>query len=155
MPNTPSRAAPPPAKKRKKCYLCLRYELSPLSQEGDLVRSADERGRLLSGAPVFKSPLGRHRNLNSQTRMVGRAVRQRDANAPRPFGLRRFDPCTIRHAGVAQWQSRCLPSRRREFDSRCPLHHRHVRLAVKDAGPSNRMARVRIPHVALLCCPFA
>ena len=29
--------------------------------------------------------------------MVGRAVRQRGANASRPFGSRRFDPCTIRH----------------------------------------------------------
>jgi integrase len=29
--------------------------------------------------------------------MVGRVARQRDANAPRPHGSRRFDPCTIRH----------------------------------------------------------
>ena len=86
--------------------------------------------------------------------MVGRAVRQRDANAPRPLRSRRFDPCTIRHAGVAQWQSRCLPSRRREFDSRCPLQSRHVRLAAEDAGPSNRVARVRIPHVAPIALPL-
>ena len=32
-------------------------------------------------------------------RMVGRAVRQRGANASRPFGSRRFDPCTIRQCG--------------------------------------------------------
>jgi hypothetical protein len=121
-----------------------------------LVRPADERGRLLSGASVFRPPPRAPPQLElSRTWMVGRAVRQRDANAPRPFGLRRFDPCTIRHAGVAQWQSRCLPSRRREFDSRCPLQHRHVRLAAEDTGPSNRIARVRIPHVAPLRCPFA
>ena len=111
--------------------------------------SADQSGRLLSGGSgVQVTP-------RAPTRMVGRAVRQRGANASRPFGSRRFDPCTIRHAGVAQWQSRCLPSRRREFDSRCPLQHRHVRLAAEDTGPSNRMTRVRIPHVAPMRCPFA
>ena len=80
--------------------------------------------------------------------MVGRAARQRVASASRPSGRAGSIPAPSATAGVAQWQSRCLPSRRREFDSRCPLHHRHVRLAAEDAGPSNRVARVRIPHVA-------
>ena len=112
--------------------------------------SADESGCLLSGGTgVRVTP-----RAPIRFRMVGRVARQRDANAPRPFRLRRFDPCTIRHAGIAQWQSRCLPSRRCEFDSRCPLQHCHVRLAAEDTGPSNRMARVRIPHVAPLVLPL-
>src|SRR6478735_7236432 len=42
-----------------------------------------------------------------------------------------------------------LPSKQKtrvRFSPSAP--YRHVRLAAEDTGPSNRMARVRIPHVA-------
>ena len=94
-------------------------------------------------------------------RMVGRAVRQRDANAPRPFRSRRFDPCTIRHVlGNGQ---KAVGNRTSAVPyGLLPIAYcllptaqlRHVRLAAEDAGPSNRMARVRIPHVAPIMLPL-
>lgn len=95
--------------------------------------SADESGRLLNGGSGVQVTRG------LQDGMVGRAARQRDANAPRPFGLRRFDPCTIRHAGRSS-MAEPLPSKQKtRVRFSLPAPHRHVRLAASGRGhrPSN------------------
>src|SRR5262245_39950825 len=48
-----------------------------------------------------------------------------------------------------------LPSKQKtrvRFSPSAP--YRHVRLAAEDPGPSNRVARVRIPHVAPIVLPL-
>jgi hypothetical protein len=86
--------------------------------------------------------------------MVGRAARQRVASASRPSGRAGSIPAPSAKRGRSSMAEPLPPKQKTRVRFSPSVPYRHVRLAAEDTGPSNRVARVRIPHVAPIVLPL-